>query len=386
MDHTMEPRTFEPRAFEHSGHPAAALSTSTWRTARPLWIAALLCMVAITAGHYTTGAHSVVVHNLFRRLYYLPVVLFAFAFGLRGGLAAAVATCLAYAPHAFWMSAHHRDPAPSADKAFEMALYLVVGGLTGLLVDRQRRVQARLEHALSERDALSAELVRAGKLSALGEMVAGVAHEVRNPLASILAAAEGLQSVVGPAHPRRKLVDLQLTEIDRLSKVVTRFLAFAKPTAPGRAWVDLEERATAAAALLGPHQSAVTFDPSLKDATVRADPDQLLQILLNLALNAVQAMTDAGRSPRVRMLAEMRSIAGTPHLCIGVRDFGPGIPAAAVEQVFDPFFSTKSSGTGLGLSVSSRLMEAHGGFLQHTRDDDAGHTTFWACFVAEEAP
>ena len=161
--------------------------TSHWM----LWVS--LGMTAlITLAHYTTDSHDIAYHNVFRRLYYVPVVLAAFGWGLRGGLAVATLASLAYIPHAFFLE-HHHDPAPAVDKILEIVLYLVVGAMTGWLVGRERRAVSRLEHLLEERAELEQELVRAGKLSALGELLAGVAHEIRNPLASIMGAAEALE-------------------------------------------------------------------------------------------------------------------------------------------------------------------------------------------------
>ena len=96
---------------------------------------AIVLTVLITVGHYTSDIHDIASHNVYRRLYYVPVVLAAFSHGLKGGLSVALFATLAYLPHAFFME-HHRDPAPALDKAMEIVLYLVVGGLTGGLIGR----------------------------------------------------------------------------------------------------------------------------------------------------------------------------------------------------------------------------------------------------------
>ncbi|MBU0553723.1 hypothetical protein KKF91_01925 [Myxococcota bacterium] len=333
----------------------------------------LALMAAITLGHYLTNPAWVTSHNVYRRLYYLPVVLSAFGGGLRGGLGAALLVALAYVPHAFLLH-HHRDPAPTMDKLMELLLYGLVGGLTGLLVERQRAARRALEAALAARDALEQELVRAAKLSALGSLLAGVAHEIRNPLASIMGAAEGLER---RCPEGARLVALQLREIRRLQRVVDDFLAFAKPSPARRAPVSIQAAFEEAISLARHRSQAARFEiePSAT-RQVWADRDQLTQVLLNLLLNAVDAAPHAPITLRVAA----RVVAGRAYTCLGVADQGPGAP----QSCFDPYFTTKADGSGLGLSISNRIVERHGGFIQ--LDAAPGRTVFWVCLPDEEAP
>ncbi|MCB9525703.1 MAG: DUF4118 domain-containing protein [Myxococcales bacterium] len=344
-----------------------------------LGAAALIALISL--GHYATDTHNVAIHNVYRRLYYLPVVLAAFGGGWLGGVAAAVVASLAYIPHAFLMSHHHRDPAPTLDKVLEIGLLVAVGGLTGWLVHRERGARQRLQAALDERAALEQQLVRAGKLGALGELLAGVAHEIRNPLASIQGAAEALERHVPAGDRAHRYVELQLREGARLQRVVSDFLAFARmrPAEPTvLPLADVVQQVIG----LAKHQGGAgeyAVHPSLADARLTGDRDQVVQVLLNLTLNAVQAA--AGEPVRVTYLAEQRAVGGVPHRCVGVRDTGPGIDPAHLEQVFDPFFTTRDDGVGLGLSLSSRLAQAHGGFLDV--QSQPGETTFWLCLPTE---
>ncbi len=337
---------------------------------------ALVMMGAITLGHYMTDAHDVTFHNVYRRLYYVPVVLAAFAYGLRGGLGVAVAASMAYVPHAFLMS-HHQDPAPALDKVFEILLYLSVGVLTGWLVERERGSRKELERALVQQKELERALVRSGKLSAMGQLLAGVAHEVRNPLASIMGSAEALERAVEEGSRGQKLVEIQLREIARLDRVVSRFLAFSRASEPHHTRVVLEEVVTQVIDLTV-HQASegrLHMDASVGKWSVYADEDQVSQVLLNLTLNAIQASNERGYD--VVYEAQRKVIAGVPHICLGVRDHGPGVPEELEEVIFDPYFTTRDSGSGLGLSVSSRIMEAHGGFLELERHEQGA--TFWIC-------
>lgn len=346
-------------------------------TSRKLFCAALVGIVVITLGHYMTEVHNVTFHNVYRRLYYVPVVLAAFAYGVKGGGLAAVLASAAYIPHAFFMSHHHQDPAPAADKMFEIALYLAVGMLTGWLVEKERASSRRLEHSLVERRELERELVRAGKLSAMGQLLSGVAHEVRNPLASIMGSAEALERHLAADSRERRLVTIQLREIARLDRVVSKFLAFARTDDPHRVTCALE-RITSQVVELTRHQASggtMTIDESVHGATVFADEDQMSQVLLNLTLNAIQA---AGTAPyHILFEVRRRVIAGSPHTCLGVRDHGVGVAEGLEEQIFEPYYTTRESGSGLGLALSSRLIEAHGGFIELERGE--GRTTFWIC-------
>ncbi len=329
-----------------------------------LGASAVALIAAITAFHYLTHSHEVAFHNVYRRLYYLPIVLAAFASGRWGALAAALTVCLAYAPHAFFLA--HHDPAPTVDKLLEMILYLSVGGLTGHLVEQQRRAQRALAAEVQTRAALERQLIRAGRLSALGHLTSGLAHEIRNPLASILAAAETLSADFPPPHRKHRIAHLLLHEIHRLDRVVSDFLRFARPQDAARAPLDLQPLVREVFDLVSPSALAanITLHPLDAPAHVTGDRDQLAQVILNLALNAIQAIQAADLpSANLRARVEDRTLAGAPYRCLAIEDDGPGIPPDLHEDIFNPYFTTRPEGSGLGLSLASRIVEAHGGFI-----------------------
>ena len=340
--------------------------------------------IAITSFHYLTDSHAVEFHNVYRRLYYIPILILAFSRGLPGGLIGALVVSVAYIPHAFL--SHHADPAPTIDKVLEIVLYLVVGGLTGWLVGRQQKAQRALEREVEAREALERQLVRAGRLSALGQLTSGLAHEIRNPLASILGSAEALATEFGPEHRKHRMAQLLLKEINRLGRVVNDFLRFARPGSAERVRVDFSELAREVVELTSMQaesagvQVGVSIEPGV--AVVDADRTQMAQVLLNILLNAYQAIeaTRGGEDPivgRVSILSQRRTIAGAGYLCVGVEDNGPGIAPEQIEDVFNPYFTTRVEGTGLGLSISSRIVESHGGFVDI--ESEAGRTVVWIC-------
>jgi signal transduction histidine kinase len=213
-------------------------------------------------------------------------------------------------------------------------------------------VLRRLEK--SEQDALRAE-----QLASVGQMAAGIAHEVRNPLMAIKLLIQAAAERAGGLKPRdvRVLED----EIRRLEGIVSGFLDFARPPRPEPRDVDVRALVEQVAENFRPRAEAqgvtlaIRADP---DAHVSADPNQLRQVLYNLLFNALEAQPDGGS---IRITAEAAS--GDGGLAITVADDGPGVPPELGERVFDPFVSTKETGTGLGLSVCRRIAESHGGTL-----------------------
>jgi signal transduction histidine kinase len=379
-----------------------------------------LAIAAITALHYLTSPSQSHLHDIYRRLYYMPIILAAFLHGLRGGLIAAVIVCLLYAPHA-WAGAlglhgHlSHDPATPTQKVLEMVLYIAVGTVTGSLVSRLKGAQRRLESAADDLEQSIEQLRRAeenlvqeAQLAAVGRLSAGLAHEIRNPLASIKGSAELLADDFGVEHPKRRLLQVLVDEAVRLNEVLTRFLAFARPAPVQResviAATELQtvvtlvcQRDVAAAGTgasrsdagdqpgeapdeprgslgkgprdaRGPGTSgvAVRFDPAGSEGLrLFVDPRQVRQVLLNVVLNAVQACGDRGE---VILRGEQR---GTRAI-LAVRDSGPGFSPEALANALTPFYTTRSDGTGLGLAITHRIVEQHGGSIRLANGPEGG--------------
>jgi two-component system sensor histidine kinase PilS (NtrC family) len=234
---------------------------------------------------------------------------------------------------------------------------------------------------LTELRRMEEEVRRADRLAALGKMSAGLAHEIRNPLASICGSIALLGKQPGLGEKERKLLTIVSREGERLEALVRDFLAFARPSQPQIQQVEatqlVEEtldvfRHDAAAREL---RVAAEIEPGVR---VLADSGQLRQVLWNLLTNAADA---AGRGGSVR--ARMRRAEGMAVL--EVEDSGPGIAGDDLQRIFDPFFTTKESGTGLGLAIVHRIVEAHGGQL--AVQSAPGRTLFSVAIpLALEAP
>ena len=304
-------------------------------------------ILGIAALHYGAPHSMHWVHDVARRLFYVPILLAAVATGTRGGLLAAAVVIVVYLPHAFFQG--HGDPGQSSEKLLEMGFYLLIGGLSGGLFDRQ----AALAERLQEQNAL---LQRAARLESMGELSAGLAHEIRNPLHAMRGTAEILLDGVPGDAPEHPMGQRLLQEIDRLAGVLTKFLKFAGEQAPDVRPLSTQAVVDRVADLLRAQASAqgVRLVLSGVGGQVSGDEDSLVQVLLAMGLNGLQAL-DGVASGVLDLQARQDGFA--------VINNGPEIPQAMIDRIFDPFVSTRTEGTGLGLSVAWRIVQAHQGTL-----------------------
>ena len=335
------------------------------RLLSPVMLAAVWLPIAIiTALHYGTSHEYHWVHDVLRRVYYLPIVIAALRAGLLGGLVSAAAVSAAYVPHAFVL-VHHFDPARSVEKAMEILLYFIVATVAGYLSDKERNRRSQLEEALDEQRRLTGQLVRAGRLSALGEVVAGIAHEVKNPLHSLAGTAEIVDPLIPKNAEEHRMWEIHKREIGRLQKVSERFLSFAKPAPIEAIVLDLVDVAGRVVELAGAQarQKGITLEKSIsaEPVMVTGDLDALAQIGLNIALNAIKAIGDDGGT--ILLSVSTRDVDGESRALMCIENSGPPVPEEQLERLFDPFYSGEDS-TGLGLSISSRIAEQHGGFIE----------------------
>ncbi|RJP23958.1 MAG: sensor histidine kinase [Deltaproteobacteria bacterium] len=357
----------------------AGLAARLRDDARPLFsrrmlLAAWLPCLAITVLHYRTGSHHPWGHDVLRRLYYLPILLAAFTAGSRGGIALSVFASLVYLPHAFTRILV-QDPGDALEKGLEIVLYNIVAVAAGLLVDRERRerekqerLAQRLSVALSEQRRTEEQLIRAGRLGALGELTAGIAHEIKNPLHALKGTAEILRDAIPESSTERRMLELHIGEIDRLGQTADRFLSFARPVPADRRPVDPSDVVGRVASLVSPQarkegvETVVDAAGGAEVPRVMGDAELLTQLLLNIALNGVQAMAPGGGGRLTFRVATERQ-GGKEYVRFRVENDGPTIPEGDRERIFDPFFTTRDDGTGLGLSISSRIADQHDGVL-----------------------
>ena len=335
-----------------------------------------LAILSISVFHHILPLADLHGHVVFQHLYYLPIVIAALSFGWRGGLAAAVLAGISHAPYIYvsWRV----DPSASVDQILEIPLFCVAGVLAGILSERERTQRAHIERTTAQLADVYRELQesfermkRVERLSAVGQLSAGLAHEIRNPLASIAGAVGIIERNNVSESKRGECLSIIKRETERLNRLLTSFLDFARPRPPQYQTIDLSGTLDSVIALAA---HAVDRKPIIlrKEApanlpALECDPEQLKQVLLNLLINAIQASPNG---------SDVLLTARHEHskIFIQVKDGGCGIVPENREKIFDPFFTTKESGTGLGLSVAHQIIEQHGGILTAEANPDRGMT------------
>jgi signal transduction histidine kinase len=215
------------------------------------------------------------------------------------------------------------------------------------------------------------QMMQAEKMVAIGELAAGIAHEIRNPLGIITGSAETVRKH-GDKKIREEMINYILEESNRINGLVSTFLDFARPKEPKLVNCDLREVLEKTLLLLLPqaHTMGVEVKKEIpqRPLWISIDPDQMRQAFTNLGVNALEAMTQGGVL-RVEVIENAKR-----WVRVRFSDTGKGIPREVRTKVFDPFFTTKEGGTGLGLSIAHRIITQHGGEIVLEEGDGQGST------------
>jgi len=344
-----------------------------------LILAAMVAVISLL--HYLTSTRHYVFHNIYVRLYYAPIIISAFWFGLRGAVLAALFVSAAYMPHVLIQWAH--DTLGNPNRYLEIVLFNVIGLVVGTLARAERTHREKLSHTARQLEdsyvrlqqqterllETEEQLMHSDRLSVLGELSAAMAHEVRNPLASIKGTVDILEDSKISQKEKDEFLGILSKEVERLEGVVSTYLSLARraPSQVGQA--DLRDVVRSVVALIEgrARKQGVTIEVGHDGAeeTVAINADLLRQVLLNLVLNSLSAMAEGGKlaitSKRERQLLTMT-----------VSDTGIGIDEKHLHRVFDPFFTTREDGSGLGLSIVKRIVEELGGSVELSSQEGAG--------------
>jgi len=260
--------------------------------------------------------------------------------------------------------ARHRDRSWRTMRASGSKLFDAEGKISGVIFSvRDITVERKLEQ----------QVVQSERLAAMGAMIGGIAHELNNPLTSILGVSELLQDKEGDETARKHLTMLQ-QQARRAAEIVQNLTYFARPPAPGKSKIKLAEVVDRTLNLhaYSLRKNNITVD-FLRDEDIPyalGDPHQLMQVFLNLILNAEQAIREA----RERGTLRIRLGKSEKTVWVSFHDDGPGIPKENLASIFDPFYTTKrpGRGTGLGLSICKSVMKEHNGSIEATNAADGG--------------
>lgn len=224
------------------------------------------------------------------------------------------------------------------------------------------------------------KMYRTDRLATLGELAAGAAHEIRNPLTAIRSTIQYLSKDFKSDPVKSEMVNELITEVERINKIVQGLLSFSRPSALNLAEVNIEQLINQILLLVNPsikkNNIQVQFEYFNENMTISGDQEQLKQVFLNIIINAIDAMANnSPESPRLLIISSERGTmvdSKTKYLILTFEDTGSGIPASEIENVFNPFFTTKEEGTGLGLAISYGIINSHGGEIEISSESGMG--------------
>ncbi|HEY6308128.1 MAG TPA: ATP-binding protein [Candidatus Angelobacter sp.] len=348
-------------------------------------VAIKISLATILLGH--TGDATPITSSYWP-IYWLPVLTAAMYFGPLGTL---VWTTIASAAYCSYLIPALQQFDVTWENIGELLLRIMFFFLVAMIVNRfvmDYRLQVRRYQGVSETlteanrslKQAQADARRAERLAALGQLSAGLAHEIRNPLGVIKGSAELLNQKLAVSDPlSHELAGYIYTEVNRLSALVGRFLDFARPSQLELHAEDLPEvmerslKAVAQQGATAKVEIRRDFAPHLPPVLI--DRELCEQAFTNLLLNACEAMGEQGGELRIRMRPAASASGSSKEVVVEIEDTGPGVPPDLKEQIFNPFFTTKKTGVGLGLAIVSKIVDAHGGTLTLSSSPGQG-----ACF------
>ena len=291
------------------------------------------------------------IHAIHGRFCYIPIVMGATLFGIRGGLITASLITIAVLPFIFLSPlSEHNFSGEMVEIVFYFAIALLTGAITEqVMIQQKKNEQTQIQ------------LERAHRLSLLGQMAATMAHEIKNPLASIKGSVEILSDGETSPADKKEFENIAYNEIKRVDKTIKEFLNFARPKKTEFKNMNLSESTQHAVKQISTQAEKINIrieSDISPDILIEADQEKIHQVLLNLLINALEA-SQSGSIIKVSL-----TTASADNVLLTVTDNGTGIPSEDINKIFDPFYSTKSSGSGLGLAVVKSIIDDHNGQIE----------------------
>jgi two-component system sensor histidine kinase HydH len=326
-----------------------------------------LLVAAILFLHYFTLPHRAYYHAVYRMLFYLPLIMAGFWFGMKGALSVCAAVLLLFSPYV--VMRWHGLSLQEFDTLLEGVLYIAAAFILGLLSEREKKERAAR--------------VQAERLAAIGKAVAEVAHDMKTPLMAIGGFTKQVARSLQSDNPNRRKLNIVLQQTDRMESMVREMLDFGRPLRLESTRANLNELVRSTLVVGQPMakeagvEAEIQLEPTLPDLFL--DGPRMEQVILNLFVNAVQA-SPAGQAVRVRTFMKRNRV------ILEVSDSGSGIKDEKFERVFQPFFSTKKGGTGLGLAIAKKIVEVQGGQIGFHANPGKGVTFTIAFPAVKEKP
>jgi signal transduction histidine kinase len=307
----------------------------------------------ITLFHYLTEMKEHLFHLSYQGLYFVPVMLAGFWFGLKGGLETSLSITILYLP--FTVMHWEGFSVGDFNSIIEMVLYNTVAVVIGGLRDREKTMQRRLHEA--------------GRLAAMGKAVSGLAHDLKTPLIAIGGFSRLIHRNLEEDSPHREKLSIIVEEVQRLERMIEEMLDFSRPLELHRSQEDMTKVISQSLAIVSnlaqERKVRVEWQSSQNLPLTSFDAARMKQAFINLLINAIEASPE-GETVTVSSYQKGRKIT------INVSDHGCGIPVDKKEEIFSPFFTTKENGTGLGLPIAKKIIEAHQGYLEVLENREKG--------------
>ena len=314
----------------------------------------IVLIVLIFILHYSTINKDIIKHAVYRMLFYLPLILGSFWFGIKGAIGVSATVVILYTPYAYFQWGKYSH---DFHIVLEGVLYVCLSLILGYLSEREKREQAaRLE---------------AERLASIGRAVSEIAHDMKSPLMAIGGFVSQVSQKLDPEKKERKKLEIVIKETSRLETMVKEMLDFGHPMELQKSMVNINNLAGECVEAVLPIAESYNVDIFTEFDTdlplVSMDGNRIKEVIVNLVTNALE-VSPPGEKVLVKTLPAQNDI------LLEISDHGKGVKKEDMDKIFDPFYSTKKSGTGLGLAIVKKILAAHKGNVSVRQNPDKGVT------------
>lgn len=345
------------------------------------WSLVAIFVAIISTLHYITPTTKGHLHLIYLQSYFIPILIAAFQFGVRGGLGVAFIVSIIYVPHIMlqWLG----NMEHTLLGILQIIMFNIIGYLTGLKAQKEKSEKQRYQEAARELEQsleklkrqsseladLEEQLRLSDRLAVVGELTSSLAHELRNPLGTIRGTVEILNDELPPETKKMEFFQILIQETERISSVVENYLNFARNQKGPDSHYDARQIIQSTCLILASRarkeRIRLQEDMPERPLILKGDSNDLRQILVNLMLNSIEAMPAPGV---ITISAQLHNTNEKPTesaesgheqtiLHLSVKDQGVGIETDGLDKIFQPFYTTKEKGTGLGLSIVKRIID-----------------------------